>query len=133
MQSVSEETSAQDYDVVVVGGADLGGGGFDKPWTVRGVPPEARNAAIAAAKRAEVNIGAWLTRAVRVAVKAEREESRAVAKIGAAPVAVRPVSDVQAAMDVALQLSAATGKPISRRLSRAIQRQLMANLTAPTA
>ena len=84
MQSVSEETSAQDYDVVVVGGADLGGGGFDKPWTVRGVPPEARNAAIAAAKRAEVNIGAWLTRAVRVAVKAEREESRAVAKIGAA-------------------------------------------------
>lgn len=36
-----------------------------KPWTVKGLPPEERNAAIAAAKRDGVTIGDWLARAIR--------------------------------------------------------------------
>lgn len=36
-----------------------------KPWTVKGLPPEERNAAIAAAKREGVTIGDWLARAIR--------------------------------------------------------------------
>lgn len=36
-----------------------------KPWTVKGLPPEERNAAIAAAKRESVTIGDWLARAIR--------------------------------------------------------------------
>ncbi len=131
MQDVSDETSVlSDAPVALPDVAEDKAGG-DKPWTVRGVPPEARNAAIAAAKRSDVNIGAWLTRAVRVAVKAEREESRAVATVGAAPLPVCPVADVQVAFSVAQQLSEATGKPVPRRIARAIQKQLLANLGVP--
>lgn len=36
-----------------------------KPWTVKSLPPEERNAAIAAAKRDGVTIGDWLARAIR--------------------------------------------------------------------
>lgn len=36
-----------------------------KPWTVKGLPPEERNAAIAAAKREGVTMGEWLGRAIR--------------------------------------------------------------------
>lgn len=43
-----------------------------KPWTVKGIAPEERNAAIAAADRADMTIGEWLTRAIRTQVQADQ-------------------------------------------------------------
>lgn len=43
-----------------------------KPWSVRGVAPEVRNAALAAAKRENVTIGEWLDRAIRSHIKTGR-------------------------------------------------------------
>jgi len=40
-----------------------------KPWSIRGVHPEVRNAALAAAKRDGVTIGEWLDRAIRFHIK----------------------------------------------------------------
>ncbi|MDN7352154.1 hypothetical protein [Acetobacter senegalensis] len=44
-----------------------------KPWSIRGVHPEVRNAALAAAKREGVTIGEWLDRAIRLHVKSGRK------------------------------------------------------------
>ncbi len=43
-----------------------------KPWSIRGVEPEARNAALAAAKRDGLPIGEWLGRAIRSHIQGER-------------------------------------------------------------
>jgi hypothetical protein len=53
-----------------------------KPWTIRGVEPEVRNAAIAAADRADMNVGEWLGRAIRAQVQAEAQASRAPVRVG---------------------------------------------------
>ena len=47
-----------------------------KPWTVKGIPPEERNAAIAAAEREGLTIGEWLTRAIRTQVQADHRSDR---------------------------------------------------------
>lgn len=46
-----------------------------KPWTVRGVPPEVRNAALSAAKRSGMGVGDWLDRAIRHYVQHEKNAS----------------------------------------------------------
>lgn len=46
-----------------------------KPWTVRGVPPEVRNAALSAAKRSGMGVGEWLDRAIRHYVQHEKNAS----------------------------------------------------------
>lgn len=43
-----------------------------KPWSIRGVHPEVRNAALAAAKCNGVTIGEWLDRAIRSHIKIGR-------------------------------------------------------------
>lgn len=45
-----------------------------KPWSIRGVHPEVRNAALAAAKREGITIGEWLDRAIRSHVKSARKQ-----------------------------------------------------------
>ena len=44
-----------------------------KPWTIKGIPPEARNAAIAAAQCNDLAIGPWLRRAVLAQVHDEAQ------------------------------------------------------------
>lgn len=46
-----------------------------KPWTVRGIPPEVRNAALSAAKRSGLGVGDWLDRAIRHYVQHEKNAS----------------------------------------------------------
>ncbi len=53
-----------------------------KPWTIKGVIPEVRNGAIAAAERARQPIGEWVSRAIRGQVQADRQESRAPVPVG---------------------------------------------------
>jgi hypothetical protein len=45
-----------------------------KPWTIKGIPPEERNAAIAAAERNDLTIGEWMVLAIRERIKAERSD-----------------------------------------------------------
>ena len=44
-----------------------------KPWTIKGIAPEERNAAIAAADRQDMNIGEWLSRAIRAQVQSDHQ------------------------------------------------------------
>lgn len=46
-----------------------------KPWTIRGVPPEVRNAALSAAKRSGMGVGEWLDRAIRHYVQHEKNST----------------------------------------------------------
>src|SRR5690349_16323779 len=64
-----------------------------KPWTVKGIAPEERNAAIAAADREGMTIGEWLTRAIRSQIQSDRQADRVPAVVEEA---VRPSSDRQA-------------------------------------
>jgi hypothetical protein len=45
-----------------------------KPWTIKGIPPEERNAAIAAAERDDLTIGELMILAIRERIKAERSD-----------------------------------------------------------
>jgi hypothetical protein len=100
------------------GEADRKANGSDriKPWTIKGVAPEERNAAIAAADRADQNIGVWLGRAIRLAVQADQSRP---------PVPVqteetdRPadLSDLERMVAMAQQLATASGRPPPRTVS----------------
>lgn len=45
-----------------------------KPWTIRNVPPNVRNAALAAAKRRGLDIGELVSRALVSDIQAERQD-----------------------------------------------------------
>lgn len=49
-----------------------------KPWSLKGVSPEARNAAIAAAARDKMPVGQWVARACLEAAQGSARESRAL-------------------------------------------------------
>ena len=51
------------------------------PWSVKGVEPEAREAAKIAARRANLTLGAWLSRCIRVAAAEELSDGRAAESI----------------------------------------------------
>ncbi len=92
-----------------------------KPWTVKGIAPEDRNAAIAAAKRNNMQIGEWLARAIRAQVQADHQASRA-------PVPVDPAAgqsdlgDIERLVVMVGQIAAATGEPPPKAVSRAAYR-----------
>lgn len=112
-------------------GSDVADSGSDrvKPWTIKGIALEERNAAIAAADRADMTIGEWLSRAIRTQVQADREASRA-------PVPVNPQSS-QADLDaiermiaMARDLSSVTGEPPPKSVSRVAYSLIRGGLTA---
>jgi hypothetical protein len=87
-------------------------------WTVRGVPKRYRDAASAAAARADLSVGAWLCRAIEQAVQAER------APIDALPAAPPPrlpaagVGELAELMRAAQAMAEATGVPIPKAAAR---------------
>src|SRR3954447_20599317 len=87
-----------------------------KPWTVKAIPPEERNAAIAAAEREGLTIGEWLTRAIRTQVQADHRSDRL-------PVALDPplpskvdrqadLADLDRIITMAEKTAIANGQPI---------------------
>lgn len=109
-----------------------------KPWTIKGIGPEVRNAAVAAADRAKQPIGEWMSRAIRSQVQADRQESRA-------PVPVRPepglIPDRTAELAELERLVALTstlsdaGAPPPKTVSRgaySLIRQRLAEMKGPT-
>jgi hypothetical protein len=102
-----------------------------KPWTVKNVNPEERNAAIAAAKRANMEIGPWLSRAIRQTIQADRQVDRA-------PAVVEPVENIKVRLSdpesdlttiermvaVAQRMAEMTQKPPPRNVSSLTYRLL---------
>lgn len=109
-----------------------------KPWTIKGISPEARNAAIAAAERARQPIGEWVSRAIRSQVQSDRQESRAPVPVlpQSAP-ASDPAADLaQLERLVALTTSlSAAGAPPPKAVSRgaySLIRQRLVEMKGPT-
>lgn len=71
-----------------------------KPWTIRNVPPDVRNAALSAAKRRGVDIGELVSRALLSDIQAERQEQRAPAVVRPAPIA-HPAATTMPPLDLA--------------------------------
>jgi hypothetical protein len=108
-----------------------------KPWTVKGIPPEERNAAIAAAEREGLTIGEWLTRAIRTQVQADHRSDRL-------PVALDPPSrkadervdhqsdleDLERVVELAKTLASANGEPIPSGITRATYSLMREHLKA---
>jgi hypothetical protein len=86
-----------------------------KPWTIKGIAPENRNAAIAAASREKQTLGEWISRAIRTQIQIDLGRERLPA-----PMAPRPLVDrAEVAKTVeSIQALAATGAPVPKRVSR---------------
>ena len=89
-----------------------------KPWTIKAIPWEARNAAISAAEREGQTIGEWLTRAIRVQVQSDRQRDRAPAVIIPETDPKSDLGDIERMIALAAQLATATGAPPPKGVSR---------------
>jgi len=85
-----------------------------KPWSIRGVHPEVRNAALAAAKREGVTIGEWLDRAIRSHVKSVRKQGENTSDNAVRQVA--GLSDAERLVSMISRLSEA-GAPIPKSVA----------------
>jgi len=105
-----------------------------KPWTIKGIPPEERNAAIASADREGLTIGEWLTRAIRTQVQADHRSDRL-------PVALDPpaslasdrqsdLADLERVVALAKTLASANGQPIPATITRATYSLMREHLKA---
>jgi len=85
-----------------------------KPWSIRGVHPEVRNAALAAAKREGVTIGEWLDRAIRLHVQSSRKQGENTSNN-----AVRQASDLSDAERLVSMISrlSEAGAPIPKSVA----------------
>src|SRR3954452_24710531 len=105
-----------------------------KPWTIKGIPPEERNAAIAAADREGLTIGEWLTRAIRTQVQTDHRPDRL-------PVVLDPpafsasdrqsdLADLERVVALAKTLASANGEPIPSGITRATYSLMREHLKA---
>ncbi len=105
-----------------------------KPWTVKGIAPEERSAAIAAADRQDMTIGEWLTRAIRTQVQADHQADRAPVPIGYAgiPSSDRQsdLSDVERMIALARLIAEVNKSPIPRSITRATHSIMREHLSA---
>ena len=94
-----------------------------KPWTIKSIAPEERNAAIAAADRAGQTIGEWLTRAIRSQVQADHQADKAPVMIERAVIPKVDQSadlvDLERLVGLAERIANANGKPIPPGITRA--------------
>jgi hypothetical protein len=101
-----------------------------KPWTIKNVPPEDRNAAVAAAAREQMTIGEWLRRAIRAQVQADHGRDRAPTVAGRPP----PSPEVFDALDRIVALAPRIEdlpEPV-RRAAVSILRQQLRSLRQPS-
>jgi hypothetical protein len=105
-----------------------------RPWTIKTISLEARNAATSAADRDKMTIGAWLERAILSTIKIDRERGRAPSVIGPSS-STPPMADLSEVERVVEMLSklAAAGVPAPKgaaRLSAALVRSGVASMKA---
>lgn len=92
-----------------------------KPWSIRGVPPESRNAAIAAANREKMSIGSWIDRAIRAQVQADRGRQTAPVVVSDTdrPTRQTTIDDVAKVVGLISEMSAAGAPPPKRVAAQA--------------
>lgn len=104
-----------------------------KPWTIKNVSPEARNAAIAAAEREKKDLGPWIGAAILRTIKTDRETDRSPVPLAAPE--VRPsdpgtTSELVELAALARLTAEARQKPLSRTmaalLDKAVRDRVMA-------
>jgi hypothetical protein len=105
-----------------------------KPWTVKGIAPEERNAAIAAADREGLTIGEWLTRAIRTQVQADHRSDRLPVTLDP-PASLPPdrqsdLADLERVVELAKTLASANGEPIPPGITRATYSLMREHLKA---
>jgi hypothetical protein len=104
----------------------------DKPWTIKAIPTEDRNAAIAAAGREGQTIGEWISRAIRAKIQADRQADRAPVPLGGATVGPSApevdLSSLERMVALAGQVHAMTGRPPGRGVVGPINRLLRVGL-----
>lgn len=124
--------------------SDQQGGGSDRDgtaskWTIKNVPWEARNAAIAAARRDGMDLGPWLGRAILTAIRSDREADRAPAVLPPVGPAAPPrpdLGELERMMAIAERIHAMSGKPLPQDIRGKAHRLLRVGLRAlegPTA
>ena len=107
-----------------------------RPWTVKGIGPELRNAAIAAAAREKQTLGEWIGRAIRAQVQSDRQQDRAPAPVGLAVQPRADLAEVERTIAAVHQLAEAAGEPPPKAVTRsayALLRTQLAGLRGPTA
>lgn len=103
-----------------------------KPWTIKGIPPEERNAAIAAADREGVVLGEWMRLAIRTKIKADRgaKGKGAVAARGAkAP--PMDLTEMERLVALVHQMQQSTGEPPPQSVSRTLYARIRERLNSP--
>src|SRR3954452_8202596 len=93
-----------------------------KPWTIKGIAPEERNAAIAAAEREGLTIGEWLTRAIRTQVQADHRSDRTPMVVDVPPMKAdrqSDLADLERMFTLAQKIASANGQPIPPGITRA--------------
>jgi hypothetical protein len=90
----------------------------DPTWAIRDMAPAEREAALAAAARMDMSIGAWLAEAIRLKLAADRGEGQS-----------NNLSDpLREAAAIAWATAEASQKPLPRSLSRLIYKQVAARI-----
>ena len=115
--------------------ADQSGDGV-KPWTIKGIPPEERNAAIAAAQRDDQTLGEWMARAIRSHIQSDRQQDRAPALVGPEIQPRADLAEIERTIAAVHQLAAAAGEPPPKTVTRsayALLRMQLAGLRGPGA
>ncbi|USQ74726.1 hypothetical protein NF552_26305 (plasmid) [Roseomonas mucosa] len=103
-----------------------------KPWTIKGIPPEERNAAIAAAEREDVAIGEWMRMAIRTKIKADRgaDGKGAVARRRGPPPPM-DLEEMKELVALVVQMQQATGEPPPKTVTQTIWARMRERMKAP--
>ncbi len=102
-----------------VNGSDQSDRGI-KPWTIKGIPPEIRNAAIAAADHEGQTLGEWFSRAIPAMIQQSRQQNRLPVPVDRP---VRPsdpeadLAEIERLMGVVKDLHAVTSAAPPKRLT----------------
>ena len=86
-----------------------------KPWTIKGIPIEIRNAAIAAASHDGLPLGKWFERNIPAIIQHNRQKTRMTVVADQPVIPADPKADLAEARDViaiAKELSEVTGEPM---------------------
>jgi hypothetical protein len=105
-----------------------------KPWTVKGIAPEERNAAIAAADRQDMTIGEWLSRAIRAQVQADQRSDRSPVPLDlqgkAGSDRQSDLSEIERMIALARQIAEVNNSPIPRSIIRTTHAIMREHLSA---
>lgn len=86
-----------------------------KPWTIKGIPIEIRNAAIAAADRDGLPLGKWFERNIPAVIQQNRQQTRVAVVVDQAVIPSDPKADleeIKGVIAIARDLREVTGDPM---------------------